>query len=75
MCVCDFVVGLLFGTQPRSSSNPVRDVQQFTSQFETDYGANHPSFLCCSYGDVSRSVILATLVFFPIWKMFIILTN
>ena len=47
------IVGILFGAHPRNAMDPVGDVRQFVSQFEAEYGTDHPPFLCCSYGDVS----------------------
>ena len=47
-------VSLLFGFQPAPARNARADVQQFISEFESEYGTTHPSFLQCSYSEVGR---------------------
>lgn len=47
-----FVVGLIFGNQPAIPSDPVGDVNRFITQFEDEYGTEHPEYLSCSYSDV-----------------------
>ena len=47
-------MSLLFGFQPAPARNARADVQQFISEFESEYGTTHPSFLQCSYSEVYR---------------------
>ena len=44
----------MFGFQPAPARNARADVQQFISEFESEYGTTHPSFLQCSYSEVGK---------------------
>lgn len=46
------LVSLVFGLQPTPARDPSADVQQFVSEFEAEYGTQHPRFLTCGYDQV-----------------------
>ena len=45
-------MNILFGFQPAPARDPRADVQQFVSEFEDEYGREHPEFLMCGYDEV-----------------------
>ncbi len=49
---CFSTASFLFGFRVGPARDPVADVQQFVSEFETDYGTHHPRFLTCGYDEV-----------------------
>ena len=51
-CLSFSAVRIFFGFQPAPARNPLADVRKFISDFENDYGHQHPPFLQCTYGEV-----------------------
>ena len=60
-------VHLVFGYQPAPARNPIADVQQFVTEFETEFGPAHPPLLTCSYSQVGPQGAM----FIPSGAMFI----
>lgn len=60
-----FLVQIIGGNHlPGPAGDPVGDVRSFISQYEEEYGPEHPPFLTCSYGDVIIEPLLSFLLSF-----------
>lgn len=53
-----FLVSIIFGSEPRPSPDPHGDVRKFITEFEFEYGTDHPPFLVKSYDEVCKLVII-----------------
>ncbi len=42
----------MFGSEPTPSTNPRGEIEEFVSDFESNFGTNHPQFLIKSYDEV-----------------------
>ena len=44
-----YVVSLAFGSEPVPSQTPHEDAMQLVTEFQSEYGNQHPEFLITSY--------------------------